>query len=111
MAAAFNDMANMLVPDFIKQFQPAFPVGYASRAETMGYLQHSVMEQAYVPIMVFIDRKGTIRGQYFGDDPFFQNQDKNVRDKIEELLKEPGGAATTTKKTAPAAKKTASNKS
>src|SRR5260221_13212792 len=27
LAAAFNPMANMLVPDFIKQYQPTFPVG------------------------------------------------------------------------------------
>ena len=109
MAAAFNDMSNMLVPDFIKQFQPAFPVGWANRMDVLNYLQHSAMEQMYVPIMVFIDRKGVIRHQYMGDDPFFQNQDKNLRDTIEELIKEP--AATSTKKAAPAGKKTASSKS
>jgi hypothetical protein len=43
----------------------------------------------YVPILVFIDRKGMIRYQYTGDDPFFQNQEKNVRETIEQLLKEP----------------------
>jgi thiol-disulfide isomerase/thioredoxin len=100
MAAAFNDMANMLVPDFNKQFRPAFPVGWALRDDVLVYLQHSAMTQMYVPIMVFIDKKGIIRHQYLGDDPFFQNQDKNVRDTIEELLKE--GVAT--KKAAPVKK-------
>src|SRR3954462_13163645 len=71
MAAAFNEMSNMLVPDFIKQFQPAFPVGWSTRMDVLNYLQHSAMEQMYVPIMVFIDRNGVIRGQYLGDDPFF----------------------------------------
>jgi peroxiredoxin len=89
MAAAFNEMANMLVPDFIKQFQPTFPVGYANRMDVLTYLDHSALTQMYVPIMVFIDRKGMIRYQHLGDDPFFQNQEKNVRDTIEELLKEP----------------------
>ena len=89
MAGAFNEMAHMLVPDFIKQFQPAFPVGYNNRQEVHAYLEHSEQLQMYVPVLVFIDRKGMIRYQYTGDDPFFQNQEKNVRETIEQLLKEP----------------------
>jgi hypothetical protein len=46
----------------------------------------------YVPVLVFIDRKGMIRHQYLGDDPFQQNQEKNLRDTIEALLKEPAGS-------------------
>jgi len=30
--------------------------------------------------------------QYLGDDPFQQNQEKNLRDTIEALLKEPAGS-------------------
>ena len=89
MAAAFNEMAHMLVPDFIKQFEPAFPVGYSNRQEVQAYLDHSPQLQLFVPALVFIDRKGMIRHQYTGDDPFFQNQEKNVRETIEQLLKEP----------------------
>lgn len=89
VAVAFNEMANMLVPDFIKQFKPTFPVGWANRMDVLTYLDHSALTQMYVPIMVFIDKKGVIRYQHLGDDPFFQNQEKNVRDTIEELLKEP----------------------
>ena len=58
------------------------------------------MQPLFVPIMVFIDRKGMIRYQYLGDDPFFTNQEKNVRDTIEELLKE----GVTAKKAAPVKK-------
>src|SRR5882724_7918147 len=36
LAAAFNPMANMFVPDFIKQFQPSFPVGYTERLDVHG---------------------------------------------------------------------------
>ena len=42
----------------------------------------------YVPVLVFIDRKGMIRYQHTGEEPFFQDQE-NVRATIEELLKEP----------------------
>lgn len=89
MAGAFNEMSHMLVPDFIKQFQPAFPVGYNSRQEVHAYLDHSEQLQMYVPVLVFIDRKGMIRYQHTGEEPFFQDQEKNVRATIEELLKEP----------------------
>ncbi len=92
LAAAFNPMANMLVPDFIKQYQPSFPVGYTERQDVHGYLDHSEQLQMYVPVLVFIDRKGMIRHQYLGDDPFQQNQEKNLRDTIEALLKEPAGS-------------------
>ena len=89
MAGAFNEMAHMLVPDFIKEFKPSFPVGYTDRIPVHAYLDHPETMQMYVPILVFIDRKGMIRYQYTGDDPFFQNQEKNVREIIEQLLKEP----------------------
>jgi peroxiredoxin len=105
LAAAFNPMANMLVPDFIKQFTPSFPVGYADRMDVLAYLDHSAMTQMYVPVMVFIDRNGVIRAEHLGDDPFFQDQEKNLRNAIEALLKEPSASKKTS---APAAKKKAS---
>jgi len=42
-----------------------------------------------MPILAFIDRQGIIRAQYEGDDKFFSEdrQEKNLIDKIEELLK------------------------
>ena len=92
LAAAFNPMANMLVPDFIKQYQPSFPVGYTDRIPVHSYLDHPETMQMYVPVLVFIDRKGMIRHQYLGDDPFQQNQEKNLRDTIEALLKESAGS-------------------
>src|SRR5262249_48671531 len=50
VAAAFNPMANMLVPDFIKQFSPAFPVGWAIYEDVRAYLDHSSQTPMYVPI-------------------------------------------------------------
>jgi hypothetical protein len=42
-----------------------------------------------MPILAFIDRQGVIRAQYEGDDKFFseEQQEKNLSDRIEELLK------------------------
>lgn len=89
MAVAFNDMAMMLVPGFISKTGATFPVGFGARESVFAYLQRSLTIQTYVPIMVFIDRQGMIRGQYVGDDKFFENPEKNIRGMLETLLKEP----------------------
>lgn len=91
LAVAFNPMAAMLVPDFIKQNGLTFPVGYDARDPVFEYLSWSPAIRTYVPILVFVDRNGVIRGQYMGDDKFFLpgEQEKNMRVMIEQLLKEP----------------------
>ena len=105
LASAIEDMAKMNVPDFIKRFQPPFPVGFSNQNEVQDYLQHPVILRLLMPQLVFIDRKGTIRAQYAGDDKFFgEDQDKHIREQIEALLKE-GSPSTKKRATAPAPKK------
>ena len=63
-----------------------------NRDQVIEYLQHPPMFKLLMPQLALIDREGTVRAQYAGDDPFFgAEQDKNLRAKIEELLKQ-GGA-------------------
>jgi peroxiredoxin len=101
LGVAFNPMANMLVPDFIRQFHPNFPVGWAEHQEVLNYLNHSTITPLYSPTFIFIDRKGMIRYERLGDDPLMlTDQEKNTRAAIEELLKEPAA-----KKAAAAGKK------
>jgi len=90
LGSAFNDLAPQVLPEFIARFRPAFPVGYASRASVYDYLKLPSTSPFAVPIYVFIDKKGMIREQHTGDDPFFQAEDKNTRALIETLLKEKG---------------------
>ena len=87
LECAFNE--DMVLPTFIKQFNPPFPVGYAKRNDVYAYLQYSVIEQkpVYVPHMVFLDKTGVIRGDYPGEDPFFTDPDKSVRAELDKLLK------------------------
>jgi len=97
------------VPGFVKQFNPPFPVGFNTNDEAVGYLQHVPMMILHMPAIVFIDRDGVIRAQYEGDDPFMSEgvQEKNLRDKIEELMKAgaPAGKKPITKKRVSTAKK------
>jgi peroxiredoxin len=90
IASAIQDMAALAVPDFIKQFQPGFPVGFNPRNLVLDYLQHPVMFRLLMPQVVVIDRKGIIRAQLTGDEKFFEKaeQEKNFRDLLEPLLKE-----------------------
>ena len=90
IASAIEDMASLAVPDFIKKFQPGFPVGYSPRNQVLDYLQHPVMFRLLMPQVVVIDRKGIIRTQLAGDDKFFDkaDQEKNFREVLDPLLKE-----------------------
>jgi peroxiredoxin len=108
LAAAID--APTAVPAFIKQFNPPFPVGFNTSDEAMGFMQHVPMMTSYMPMIAFIDKDGMIRAQYEGNDPFLSEgvQERNLRDKIEELLKPATPAKKTmtkTKGTAAAAKK------
>lgn len=86
LGVAFNEMANMLVPDFIKDYRPSFPVGFADRDRVMNYLGLSPAERFVVPQIVLIDKRGVIRFQSppLGD-PNLQDE-KFLRQRIEELL-------------------------
>jgi thiol-disulfide isomerase/thioredoxin len=103
LASAIEDMAAAALPGFVRQFDPPFPVGINTLAEYTTYAQHPTMLQLIMPGLVFIDRDGVIRAQYEGRDAFLvdeTNLEKNIRGKLEEMLKEP----------APAPKKTATKK-
>lgn len=89
LGVAFNPNADQLVPSFMAQFHPTFPVGSSARESVMDYLQQSPAQPGYVPEVVFIDRKRVIRAQFTGEDPFFNQQEKNFRERIEALLTEP----------------------
>ena len=89
VASAIEDMAAMNVQDFVKNFQPPFQVGFDERNPVLDYLQHPAMFKLLMPQLVFIDRQGTIRAQYSGDDKFFGDDlEKNMRAQIVSLLKE-----------------------
>jgi peroxiredoxin len=99
LGAAFNEMAAQLVPSFVTQFHPNFPVGYAARASVLEFLQVPSNVPLSVPVLVFIDKKGIIRSQHMGsDDPFFKDQEKSMRAELEALLKEPAQAKKAAKK-------------
>ena len=53
------------------------------------YEQASLVKTNYVPELIFIDRNRVIREQHNGGDDFFKEQEKNIRETLDTLLKEP----------------------
>jgi thiol-disulfide isomerase/thioredoxin len=92
--AAFNTMANMLVPDFVKNFQIGYPVGYSTPEDVMAYLDYPITERYTVPQIVWIDKRGNIRSQTTAaGEQTEKYQESYWRNMIETLLKEPASAA------------------
>ncbi len=88
LGSAIEDMAQINVPDFVRRFDPPFPVGYNKLREALDFMQHPPMVQALMPLIAFVDREGVLRAQYEGYEPFF-SEDKmaaNIHAKIKELL-------------------------
>jgi len=94
LAVAWNDMAKMLVPDFVKENHVTFPVGYGDRNLANTYLQNPPEESLSVPQIVFIDRKGMIRMQSLPRNDGATGSEANVRQMIEKLLAEKAGPTT-----------------
>lgn len=82
-----DQQAAPMLAEYVRRFGVKFPLGWAPNTVAHGFLQHPVMQTMYVPQLVFIDRSHTIRAQYGGQDPFFKDEEKNMRAQIESLLK------------------------
>jgi peroxiredoxin len=93
LGVAWNDMASLLVPDFIREFKVNYPVGFAPREEVLTYLGFSEVERTVVPQLVWIDRKGVVRSQTpaVGDETLLK--EPYWRQMVDTLIKEPGPAA------------------
>ena len=88
----FNPDAEVTHPGFVQQFKPEFPLGWSTREIVHAWLGYSVMKQTYVPIVAFIDKKGTIIEQHTGDDPFMKEPKEAVRLRLDQLLGPAAGA-------------------
>jgi len=95
IASAIDQGAEAFVPGFIRQFGPAFQVGFDDFNSAQDFMQHSPMLIMHMPGVVFIDRTGKVLAQYEGDDPDMVDavQEKNLRARIEQIMKPAAAAA------------------
>jgi hypothetical protein len=90
LGSAIEETARANLPGFLRQFTPAFPVGYNQLRPVLDFMQHPPMVGPRMPLIAFIDRQGILRAQYEGYEPFLAQDQmaKNIRAKIVELLDE-----------------------
>jgi len=84
---AANAGAEKTLGDFTR-LKLGFPVGYLDETSTMQVFDFKREDRPYVPMYMFVDKKGNVRFQYAGKDDFFKNEEKNTRILIEALLKQ-----------------------
>ena len=92
LGVAFNDMAHMVVSDFVRDFKVNYPVGYSERANVYSLLQMDPNMGLHVPQILIIDRKGVIRHQSLPRGDVSSATEAFLRQNIEALLKESGAA-------------------
>jgi peroxiredoxin len=83
---AANDAAKAVIGD-VARLKLGYPVGYLDQNTTMQLCDFKRDDHPFVPMYLFVDKKGTVRFQYAGKEDFFKNEEKNTRILIEALLK------------------------
>lgn len=88
LSGCFDENAEAQVGQFNQLYvKNAFPVGWDPRAAVFEFLHVPLMQQVFVPILTFIDRKGMIQQQYIGDENYLSDPEKNVRASLDQMLK------------------------
>jgi thiol-disulfide isomerase/thioredoxin len=93
---AINDNADLLVDNFVKDYQVGFPVGWTPRDQMLTFMGFSLAERFVVPQLVLIDRKGFVRYQTpaLADEAYGKLMSEDViKQHIEELLSQNSSAA------------------
>ncbi len=90
---AIDEGAGPKIPQFINETGANFPIGVFTDNKAREYLQIPIMVRWTMPTLAFVDRKGMIREQYLGQDPYMAEamKETNIRKSVEKLLAE--GAA------------------
>jgi peroxiredoxin len=98
VAAAGDENAASMFGRYASQHQLNFPFGYVDHAALIKLADVGPKDRPFVPIMMFVDGKGFVRVQMFGNDRLLEKPERIIRDTVRELLKEPGITVTTSKK-------------
>ncbi len=98
VAAAGDEDAAATFGKYASQHRLNFPFGYVDRAALIKLANVGPKDRPFVPILMFVDAKGFVRVQMFGNDPLLEKPERILRDTVRELMKEPGITAITSKK-------------
>jgi hypothetical protein len=90
VVAAGDAHAENVIGPFAAAHKPNFPLGYLDRPAIIKLANLGPKDRPFVPIMLFVDARGAVRVQLFGNDPLMQKPEGIIRSTVRELLKEPG---------------------
>ena len=93
VGAAINDDTGRLVTGFAQETGATFPIGYVKQQMANEFLQIPTMAEMYMPQLAIIDRKGMVRFQHPGEDPWYGDQENNFRKEAKMLLAEKAGSS------------------
>jgi peroxiredoxin len=79
VGAAGDDNAKFLLGPFAARYRPTFPIGYISKEEIIKLADVPKDTRPMAPIIMFIDRWGMVREQFYGDHPIFKDADKSFK--------------------------------
>ena len=88
VASAIDQNPATAVPLFIKYMHPPFPVGFNDPNAVLAFAGYSPSRLPHMPILLFIDRQGTVREQHDGAEPdyFGDKEEDSLRKSIDSLL-------------------------
>src|SRR5579862_513714 len=90
VVVAGDPNAAAAIGPFAAAHKPNFPLGYLDRPAIMKVTNIGPKDRPFVPILLFVDARGAVRVQMFGNDPLMQKPEGIIRSTVRELLKEPG---------------------
>lgn len=86
IGVVFEKDAKDHAADFHRRFAQDFPVGYSDETTVMNWLGQPLEQGYFVPIVAFVSRNGILESEHMGDDIFFNDPDKNIRETLNHML-------------------------
>jgi len=71
IAVACEPDSDKAIGPFIDRYRPKIPMGYYNKDEMFKAADYLDGYRPFVPVFVFIDKKGIVRFQYEGNDKYF----------------------------------------
>src|SRR6185295_1112006 len=82
VVAAGDPNAAVALGPFATDHKPNYPLGYMDRPAIMKVASIGPQDRPFVPIMLFVDARGAVRVQLFGNDPLMQKPEGIIRSTV-----------------------------
>jgi peroxiredoxin len=84
---SIDDTAANTIP-FAERYRFPFPIGHLDRRAAIKLADLNANARPVVPYILFVDWQGSVRFQYAGNDPIFNQGDKGIRAIADGLLRQ-----------------------